>query len=140
MKPEQIAKESEGSHQAALFCHFANEMREGRYLECRWLHHIPNGGARGDDERSRMIAGGKMKAEGVKPGVSDLSLPVSRRGYHGLYIEMKKPKEQRADNPRAGCSDKQNEFLDFAIKEGYCVGVAYSWIEARDAIVWYLGG
>jgi hypothetical protein len=137
--PEQIAKDSESSQQTALFCHFAIEMRAGRYLECRWLFHIPNGGARGDDERSRMIAGGKMKAEGVKPGVADLSLPVARRGYYGLYIEMKKPAEKRKDNPRAGCSDKQNEFLDFAIKEGYAVGVCYSWIEAKELTLMQAG-
>jgi hypothetical protein len=31
----------------------------------------------------------KLKAEGVRAGVADLCLPAARRGYHGLYIEMK---------------------------------------------------
>lgn len=44
---------------------------------------IPNGGGRTKREA------GRLKAEGVRPGVSDLfvSLPVGE--YRGLYIEMK---------------------------------------------------
>lgn len=32
----------------------------------------------------------KMKDEGFKPGVSDVQLTVSKGGYHGLWIEMKR--------------------------------------------------
>lgn len=34
--------------------------------ELKWLHAIANGGARGDNEKSRAIRGGQLKAEGVK--------------------------------------------------------------------------
>jgi hypothetical protein len=40
------------------------------------LFAIANGGARGDDARSKMIRGAQMKAEGVKKGVPDIMLPV----------------------------------------------------------------
>ena len=50
----------------------------------RFLHAIPNGGGRSKAEA------GRLKAEGVKPGVSDLSLPVPAGKHVGLYMELKK--------------------------------------------------
>lgn len=44
----------------------------------------------------------KMKDEGFKPGVSDVQLTVSRGGYHGLWIEMK-----RANGKEKDVSDDQ---------------------------------
>ena len=56
---------------------------ERMYPELKWIHHCPNGGNRQKAEASR------LKAQGVKPGVPDLHLPVPKGEYHGLYIEMK---------------------------------------------------
>ena len=56
-----------------------------RYPELAMLYAIPNGGRRSIGQAV------KLKAEGVKPGVLDLHLPVARGGYHGCWIEMKKP-------------------------------------------------
>jgi hypothetical protein len=50
------------------------------------LFAIPNGGA-----RHKAIAG-KLRAEGVRAGVPDICLPVPRGEYHGLFIELKRPK------------------------------------------------
>lgn len=57
-----------------------------QYPELDLIFHIPNGGAR------HIAVASKLKLEGVKAGVPDLLLPVSRRGYHGLFIEMKREK------------------------------------------------
>lgn len=54
------------------------------YPELFFMHHIPNGG-----KRDKVTAKKRLKAEGVKPGVPDVFLPVARKGFHGLYIEMK---------------------------------------------------
>ena len=48
------------------------------------VFHIPNGGYRNKAEAAH------LKAQGVRPGVPDLCVPVARHGYHGLYIEMKR--------------------------------------------------
>jgi hypothetical protein len=48
------------------------------------FYHIPNGGYRKPQEAS------KFKAMGVKAGVPDLCIPISRKGHHGLYIELKR--------------------------------------------------
>ncbi len=39
----------------------------------------------------------KMKAEGFKTGVSDVQLTVSRGGYHGLWVEMKRVNGKEKD-------------------------------------------
>lgn len=58
------------------------------------LFAIPNGGY-----RSKTTAG-KMKAEGVLAGVSDLILLKPNAHYHALLIEMKTRTGRQADSQR----------------------------------------
>jgi hypothetical protein len=158
MTPKQIAKTSEHSQQAALFCYCAFAMQHGfqaaddwcngkltglqvqvvtrgneRVLvipALKWFHAIPNGG-----DRDKITAG-KLKAEGVKSGILDCFLPVARKGFNGLYIEMKKPGMQKAK--QGGLSDNQIEFGNFATSQGYKCCVCYTWIEAVNVLKEYL--
>ena len=50
------------------------------------LFAVPNGG------RRDKVTGARLKAEGVRPGVSDLILLKQRHGYGALLIEMKTSK------------------------------------------------
>lgn len=59
------------------------------------VFHIPNGGSRHKAEAAR------LKAQGVRPGVPDLFVPVARGGYHGLFIEMKRAKGGRVSTDQA---------------------------------------
>lgn len=79
-------------------------------------HAIPNGGG-----RSRAEAG-RLKAEGVKPGVSDLFVALPAGSRHGLYIEMK------ASEGRV--SDDQNKWLQRSCELGYAAHVCWSADEA----------
>jgi hypothetical protein len=58
-------------------------LSQGLYPDLKLLYAIPNGGHR------HPAVAVKMKAEGVKPGIPDLHLPVARGGYLSLYVEMK---------------------------------------------------
>lgn len=87
---------------------------------------IPNGGAR----HPRTAA--FLKAEGVKPGVPDLMLPVAAGGYHGLFIEMKFGR-----NPP---TKEQKEKLAALQEQGYACHVCYGWEAARGVIEDYLSG
>jgi len=138
MTPEQIAKsESEAAHQSALFAWVALNL--SNWPDLWGLHHIPNGGARGDSPKSRMIQGAKLKAQGTKPGVADLFLPVARGSWHGLYIEMKEPgKRPKKSTSKGGLSDEQIEFRDFVLNRGYGYAVCYTWVEAKDVLINYL--
>lgn len=120
--PEEYCKSNtEHAHQVSLFMWAAQNLET--YPELEWLHAIPNGGFRGKAEA------GRLKAEGVKSGVSDIFLPCARGGYHGLYIEMKKPGER--------ASKKQLEFGARMIKQGYAFGVYDDWLKARNALIEY---
>lgn len=138
MTPEQLAKsDSEQGHQRALFAWSALHVKQ--WPELALLFHIPNGGSRGDSAKTRAIHGAALKADGVRPGVPDLFLPVARHGVHGLFIEMKKPSAKpKRQGSKGGLSDEQLAFRDAVHGQGYGWSVCYSWEEARDILVRYL--
>lgn len=125
MKPEDYAKAgTEHAHQVALFM-WASQNLE-RYPELKWMYAIPNGG-----ERNGAVAG-RLKAEGVKSGVSDICLPVRRdcSRFSGLYIEMKKPGGKESEN--------QKEFGAFVKSQNYDYQCCDHWEKARNAIIAYM--
>lgn len=101
--------------------------KENRWQELSLLFAIPNGG-----KRTPRTAG-MLKAEGVKPGVPDICLPVARKGYHGLYIELKRRMGSRV-------SLEQKRWLMALEQKGYRCCVCHGWDEARKAIETYLEG
>lgn len=131
--PDQLAASgTEHGMQCAVFAWAASS----GIPELTWLFAIPNGFYGSAAQK------GKMKAEGLRSGVSDIMLPVLRiNGNHweccGLFIELKTEKHRRTKN--GGLSDEQLEFSQFVTGQGYRFCVCYSWIEARDAILKYLG-
>ena len=114
---------TEDEEQIQLFT-WARHMR-GRWPEIDLMYHIPNGGKRGKVEAAR------FKMMGVKPGVSDVCLPVPRGGYHGLYIEMKRRRGGRV-------SKDQADWIDAVIHQGYVAVVCRGWIEAAKQIEKYM--
>lgn len=138
--PEQLAKYgSEDGEQSALFCWAQQNL--STYPQLKWLFAVPNGGYR--DPKTA----GKLKATGVKAGVPDICLPISRKqikidGWwqicHTLYIELKVPKKKHPNDLWAGATDEQREWLKHLRTQGYAVHVCYGWEDARDRIVEYL--
>jgi hypothetical protein len=143
MDPNILAKnnQSETSQQKAVMCWAALEQRN--YPELRWLFHVPNGGQRG------VIAGARLRAEGVRKGIWDLHLPVTHRNasagsarspggilWAGLWIEMKAPGLRNRKN--GGLTDEQVEFGEFVKSQGYFTSVCYSFEEAKEVILTYL--
>jgi len=101
-------------------------MSEARFPELRNLYHIPNGGSR------HPAVAGKLKAEGVRKGVSDYHLPVPVPGYIGLWIELKAP------GGRA--TPEQREWIAGMRALGHRAEVAVGWLEAVEIIKNYLEG
>lgn len=114
---------TEHQEQAALFEWAA--FQECVWPELRLLHAIPNGGKRDK------VTAARLKAEGVKPGVPDVCLPVPRGEKHGLYIEMKRR--------RGGTvSADQLKWLENLMRQGYECHVCRGCEEARMTIMEYL--
>lgn len=123
--PAQLAASgSEHGEQSALVC-WAKQVKKTA-PELDLLFAIPNGGDRDG------ITAGKLKAEGVRPGVFDLFLPVKRKGFAGLWVEMK-----RANGGTV--SKEQKKWGKAMVEQGYQAYVCYGWIEAKNVICDYLG-
>ena len=88
------------------------------------IYAIPNGGSR------NQIEAAKLKRTGVKAGVPDLFLPVARKGYHGLYIEMKRKEGGRL-------SEFQKEWLAKLSEQGYAIAVCHGLDEAIKVVEEY---
>lgn len=113
---------NEHDHQVALF-QWA-EWQSGAMPELKLMFAIPNGGAR------NIVVATKLKAEGVRAGVPDIMLPVPRGLYHGLFIELKKPKGTVQPN--------QREWIAALGLQGYRSVICYGWEEAKDTVLAYL--
>jgi hypothetical protein len=151
MTPDELAKAgTEHAHQKALFAYtncaalygfdaadnalvYNRQFRDAA-LEVHGCHPVPvltrlfaiHNQGHGD-----AIRGGRARAEGVKAGVPDIMLPISNGFHHGLFVELKKPKN-------GVISDDQHDWIAYLRNEMYAVAVCYGWREAADAIKWYL--
>lgn len=117
-------RHGEHAEQVALF-RWAGLART-RHPELALLFAIPNGGHR------HIQVARRLKAEGVRPGVPDICLPVPRGGWHGLYLELK--------TATGATSSEQRSWLEALAAQGYRVAVCRGWEAARECLRAYLDG
>jgi len=87
----------------------------------------------GASKGSRMRQGAQIKREGYEKGTSDLLFCIARRGFHGLFLEMKKTGETWS-----AVSDDQKKFIKRARKQGYLGSIAFGDKNAKKIIDWYM--
>lgn len=123
----------EHDEQVALF-HWIR-MYQDRIPELKYVFAIPNGGMRPKKRNARgklySPEAERLRAEGVRPGVLDVQMPIPYKGYHGLWIEMKYGKND--------LTEEQSDFAKAMIHYGHCVRVCWDWESARDVILDYMG-
>ena len=90
------------------------------------FYAVPNGGSRNMKEAV------KLKRTGVRAGVPDLCIPMARKGYHGLYLELKRVKG-------GVVSEHQTYWLALLKAEGYRAEVCQGFDEALKVIEDYFG-
>jgi hypothetical protein len=124
---------AEHDEQVALFAWA--EYQTNIWPDLRLLYAIPNGAklpwTRNAKGQRYSREAKRLKDEGLKPGVPDVCLPVARRGFHGLYVEMKYD-----DNKT---SADQDVWLEALAGQGYKTAVCWSFEAARKVIEEYLG-
>lgn len=91
------------------------------------LFAVPNGSKRSQAQAAW------AKAEGLKVGVPDLWLPVSRQGYHGLVIELKTLDKASKTSP------EQDDWLDWLREHGWFSKMCRGADDAIKTIAIYLG-
>lgn len=105
------------------------KLQEPSWPELGLLHAIPNGAGlkhrvkmKLDGKKVRYSAeGARLRREGLTAGMPDVSWPVPRGPYHGLYIEHKTEK--------GPVSDEQRKKIAMLEAQGYYVMVS------RDSLV-----
>lgn len=116
--------QTEHDEQVALFACIDAHLRH--YPDLALAFAVPNGGFRA------MCTAVRLKAEGVRAGVPDILLPVSRRGYLGLALELK---------TRTGVVSAQQEWwLSQLKRHGWRTEVCRGWEAAWDTLREYLEG
>lgn len=116
---------SEHALQCEMLTTLRLQTRPRMRLAAGLIYAIPNGGHR------NAITARKMKAEGVRPGMPDLCLPMPNGEAHGLYIEVK---------TKTGTIQKnQKQMHELLRAQGYRVEVVRSVPEFIALIADYLG-
>ena len=109
-------------------------VHEFKWPELKLLHAVPNGGLRRATTNAKgkrySLEAQRLRNEGVSPGLPDLDLPVARRGFHGLRIEMK------ALDGRA--SKDQRWWIEQLSQQGYLAVVKFGAEAAIKCLEWYL--
>lgn len=88
--------------------------------------HIAN-----EAKRSKAY-GAQMKRMGLRKGFPDLFIPAARRGFHGLFIELKRDKQSKV-------SKAQREWIEYLNGAGYLAAICYGAEEAIAEISGYFG-
>lgn len=101
------------------------EWMSAQYPELKTIYHITNEGKRSKSQGAALVAAG------LKKGVPDLCLPVSRGGYNALYIEMKKSWKEH-------CTKEQQEFQILLAEQGNFCCVAHGFDEVKEYIERYI--
>lgn len=111
---------SERELQQAILDWYAVQVRLRNCPEHDVLMAIPNGQYRP----------GQRPEPGIRPGVPDLFLPVARRGYYGLWLELKWGRNKT--------TPEQDEWIARLQKLNHCCAVVRSLEEAQEVLSWYM--
>ena len=113
-------------HEQCRFFNYVNFLSSLHQDEKELIYAVPSGGYRKPTEAIR------LKAEGVRTGIPDVSVDLPRGGFHGMRIEMKRGKG-------GSLSPDQVRKHELLRKQGYYVVTCNSAEIAITELEKYLG-
>ena len=106
---------------------------------------VPNGTqlAGGRTRRAQYMA--SLKAQGFRPGVSDLVVALPMNGYSGAYIELKKEPEsyggpKAIKSRRTAIRPEQRDWLELMFNHGYWASIAWGTEDFKRLVGLFLAG
>jgi hypothetical protein len=103
---------------------------------------IANGAHLAGDEKQRRVQVAYLKKQGFRVGAADLFIAYPNGGYHGLFIEMKRPRDDfRSDeDAERAVTEEQLKYLSYKQRAGYKTVIAFGCDEAVRATELYMKG
>ena len=115
---------SEAQHQTMVLKWTQQPSIRAKWPELSLLFHVPN------ERHCTPQQGKNLQRMGVKRGVPDLCLPVSKGRYNGLFIEMK--------TETGKTTDDQEWWGERLLAHGYMWEVCHGWESAVRVLEWYM--
>ena len=115
--------------------------RKGSVLTLQdYAYQVPNGTQLGGGRTRRAQYMASLKAQGFRPGVSDLVLALPQAPYHGAYIELKRDPGAYAGPAakRSAVRPEQVEWLNRMIGVGYWAALTYGALDFKSQVESYL--
>ena len=105
-----------------------------------YSYMVPNGTQLGGGRSRRAQYMASLKAQGLRPGVSDLVVAYPVKGYHGAYIEMKRvPAAYKGPAAlRSAVKQDQIDWLTLMRSVGYWAAIAYGADQFKSLMDSYL--
>ena len=107
-----------------------------------YSYMVPNGTQLAGTGKRRAIQMTNLKAQGLRPGVSDIVIAYPVGEYHGAYIEMKRVRASYG-GPAAIKSAVRPEQVEWLIRMrgvGYWCAISYGAEDFRELVTLYLRG
>lgn len=90
--------------------------------------HIPN------ERKCSAFVAGQLLMQGLRKGFPDNFFPIASKGFHGLFIELKRAKKALSKK-----SPEQRDWIKKLNKAGYKAVFCYGAEEAKKVVLEYLG-
>jgi len=137
---QRVHAEDREQHQFVEWASFVR-VASGKML-VKYVVAIPNGAHLSGDAKQRAMQMGRLQRLGLHKGAADIWISYPVAPYHGLYIEMKRPRNhfRSTEDAERAVSDDQRIFLTSMAEVGYLTAVAYGFDEARQVTERYLRG
>ena len=108
------------------------EEQEALFEWCRWrkieMIHIPN------ERKCSVVVAAQLLRQGLRKGFPDNFFPIASKGFHGLFIELKRAKKALSKK-----SPEQRDWIKKLNKAGYKAVFCYGAEEAKKAVLEYIG-